>query len=423
MILIILGLICIALLVLYYRARLKMHQLEIDNSRLQVSLDEKIAAFENEKKLYQKSEQELKESFQSLSFDALQKNNQSFLDLAKKSFDQLHEQSKGNLTQKEEAIKHLVQPMKESLGKLDEHLHSIQKERKVDTTTLSEQIKLLMESESKLREETSGLIKVLKAPNVRGKWGEVQLKRIVELAGMLGHCDFIEQKTLEEDGEIQRPDMVIQMPGDCCIAIDSKAPFDAFLEATNEQDEEKREKKLLLHSKQLRFHILALGKKSYYKHFKRSPEFVVLFLPNESFYTAALTADPSLLELGAEKGVIIATPSTLIGLLKAVAFGWKQDQLSKNAEEVSKLGHELYKRLSDMNKHMMQLGRNIKSATQSYNKTVGSFESRVLVSARKFKELGAATHEIDLERPESLETIPKELSVKGELEPEPQEVV
>ena len=396
--------VCLILAYLYFREK----QASIT---LRVTLAEKEASFEKEKELYRKSEAELKESFQSLSYDALRKNNQNFLDLAKKTFDELHQKSEGDLSKKEASIKNMVNPMKESLGKLDDHLHKIQKERKAETSTLSEQIRLLMESEAKLKEETKSLIKVLKAPNVRGRWGEVQLKRIVELSGMLGHCDFTEQKTLEHEDSVQRPDMIIHMPNERCIAIDAKAPFDAFLEANSANSDEEREAKLQVHAKQLRSHILALGKKGYFKHFKNSPEFVVLFLPNESFYTAALTADPSLLELGAEKGVIIATPSTLIGLLKAVAFGWKQDQLSQNAEEVSKLGHELYKRLSDMNRHISQLGRSLNSATQSYNKTVGSFESRVLVSARKLKELGAGAHEIELDQPQQLESHAREIVV------------
>ena len=405
-----LSALCAILAFLYYQAKSR-------SIVLKAILDEK----EKSQELYKKSEAELKESFQSLSFEALNKNNQSFLDLAKKTFDTLHEKSEGNLSKKEAEIKNLVKPMKESLGKLDEHMHQLQKERKVETSTLSEQIKLLMESEARLKEETQSLVKVLKAPDVRGKWGEVQLKRIVELAGMLGHCDFVEQKTFEHEDTIQRPDMIIHMPNERCIAIDAKAPFDAFLEASRAQTDEDREAKMAQHAKQLRSHILALGKKSYFKHFAKSPEFVVLFLPNESFYTAALSADPSLLELGADKGVIMATPSTLIGLLKSVAFGWKQEAISQNAEEVSKLGNELYKRLNDMNKHVIQLGRTLKSATQTYNKTVGSLESRVLVSARKLKELGAGAHEIDLEEPEYIEATPRITEVSKSL-PEEREI-
>lgn len=406
---ILLAILCTTFALFYYRGKLKTHLLEIENATLKTTIEANTAAYEAEKKLYYKGEEALKEAFQSLSLDALRKNNESFLDLAKKSFDALHEKSDGNLSKREETIRHLVKPMKESLSKLDEHLHEVRKENKAESSTLKEHIKTLIESEAKLKAETASLVKVLKAPDVRGRWGEVQLKRVVELAGMLGHCDFFEQKTYEQEEGRQRPDMIVQMPGGRCIAIDAKAPFDAFLEASQSQNDREREEKIKLHAKQLRNHILALAKKSYFKNFTHSPEFVVLFLPNESFYTTALTTDPSLLELGADRGVIIATPSTLIGLLKAVAFGWKQDQISKNAEEVSRLGHELYKRLSDMNQHMGQLGRNLKSATQTYNRAVGSFESRVLVSARKLKELGAGAHEIELNSPDFVETIPKEL--------------
>lgn len=403
------GFIFTIFFVFYYRLKKRESFFEKECLRLKIVLEEKTRAFESEKVFWQMNERQLKESFQSLSFDALRKNNESFLALAKQTFGELYEKSEGSFSKKEESIKHLVTPMKESLAKLDEKLQHIQKERKAESSVLSEQIRTLVDSEKKLREETFNLVQVLKAPNIRGRWGEIQLRRIVELAGMVEYCDFIEQKTFSKEENIQRPDLIVQMPGECCIAIDAKAPFEAFMEAASESDEIKRREKFETHAKHLRHHINALSKKNYYQHFKRSPEFVVLFLPNESFYTAALSIDPSLLELGAEKGVILATPSTLIGLLKAIAFGWKQDQMSKNAEEVSQLGHELYKRLNDMNHHMMQMGKNLKMATQSYNKTVGSFESRVLVSARKFKELGAATHEITLDSPESLEIYPKEL--------------
>ena len=376
--------IAIGLGVLYFFTKIKLVE-------ARTTLAQREIAFENERKLYKQTEEEMKTLFQSISHEVLQKNNATFLDVAK----------------------HSLSPMKESLAKLDEHLHGIQKERKVESSILSEQLKVLLESEKRLREETASLVQALKAPNVRGKWGEVQLKRIVEIAGMLSHCDFMEQKTYETEEGRQRPDMIIHLPNDRAIVIDAKAPFDAFLEGTGGISELDKDAKMKEHAKQLRSHIGLLGKKSYFENFKNNLEFVVMFLPSESFFTAALSIDPSLIEFAADKGVIIATPSTLIGLLKAVAFGWKQDQFSKNAELVSKLGHELYKRLSDMNKHLGQLGRSINSAAHSYNKAMGSFESRVLVSARRLKELGAAGAEIELESPEFIDTIAREAAQIG----------
>lgn len=370
------------------------------------SLKQKEEAFEKEKALYKQTEEGVKTLFQSISHEVLQKNNQAFLDLAKISFEELKTKNEGMLAKKEEAIAHIVTPMKESLGKLDLHLQGIQKEQKVESSLLKQQLKLLLESEEKLREETASLIQVLKAPGLGGRWGEIQLRRIVEMAGMLSHCDFTEQKTYETEEVRHRPDMIIHLPSERVIAIDAKAPFDAFLQVGIKG--EQKEIKLKEHARQLKNHVMNLGKKSYFEHFEKSLEFVVMFLPSESLFTAALSVDPGLIEFAAEKGVIIATPSTLIGLLKAVALGWKQDQFSKNAEIISKLGHELYKRLSDMNKHLAQVGKNINSAAHSYNRAMGSFESRVLVSARRFQELGAAAQELELESPEFIDTIAKE---------------
>jgi DNA recombination protein RmuC len=394
---IIAALLSISFALLYYFTHLKL-------IKVRAILEQKEIAFENERTLYKQTEEEMKVLFQSVSHEVMQKNSSAFLDLAKHSFEEAK-------AKKEQDLLHIVNPMKESLAKLDLHLHGIQKERKVEASMLSEQLKILLESEKSLRDETANLVQALRAPNVRGKWGEVQLRRIVEMAGMLSHCDFIEQQTLEKEESRQRPDMIVYLPSDRSIVIDAKAPFEAFLDSNKGLSEAEKDDKMKEHAKQLRSHISLLSKKSYFENFKHNLEFVVMFLPSESFFTAALSIDPSLIEFAAEKGVIIATPSTLIGLLKAVAFGWKQDQFSKNAELVSKLGHELYKRLSDMNKHLSQLGRSINSAAHSYNKAMGSFESRVLVSARKLKELGAAAHEIELDSPEFIDTIARDISL------------
>ncbi|MCI5053060.1 MAG: DNA recombination protein RmuC [Simkaniaceae bacterium] len=361
-------------------------------------------------KMMQEGRDEMEKTFKALSMDALEKSNQSFLNLAEQSFEKLHEKSKGEISKKEESIKGMVDPMKEQLGKLEKGLHELEKGRKGSQAALSEQIKQIVEAERSLRGETANLVKALRVPDVRGRWGELQLKRVVEMAGLVNYCDFYEQQVGEDDEKRKlRPDMVVRLPGGRTVVIDAKAPFQSFIEAYQSEDLDKREERLKNHARLIRSHVLALGKKSYWKSFEKSIEFVVLFLPAETFFNAALQYDPSLIELGAEQGVIIATPTTLIGLLRAIAYGWKEEAISENAKKVSELGHELHKRLCDMTKHFAQVGRSLGLSVEAYNKTIGSLESRVLVSARKFQELGAASKEIELTTPAFVERHAREV--------------
>lgn len=353
------------------------------------------------------AEAKLKETFSALSFESLQKSHQTFLELAGENFAKFHMQSKGELDKKEHSILKLVQPVQESLVKLDDGLKKLEKERRGEQEIIKEQMRAMNEAEKALRQETANLVSALRKPDVRGMWGEIQLKRVIEMAGMLNYCDFFEQQVFTGDEGRLRPDVVIRLPGNRNIVIDAKSPFEAFLEANQATDEKIRVEKLQTHAKHLRTHIMQLSKKSYWSHFDQVPEFVILFLPAEIFFSSALQQDPSLIELGADQGVIIATPTTLIGLLRAVAYGWKQDQFSKNALEISQLGKELYKRVYDMTKHFSSMGKSLGSAVDSYNKAMGTLERRVLVSARRFKEFGAAADSIDLEPAEFLDHIPK----------------
>ncbi|MCH9609055.1 MAG: hypothetical protein S4CHLAM45_08160 [Chlamydiales bacterium] len=307
--------------------------------------------------------------FQGVSAEALRQNNTSFVDLAKTA----------------------MQPIQESLEKVDGKIHELEKVRVGAYSSLKTQVDSLLQSQKDLHIETANLVKALRAPMVRGRWGEVQLKRVVEMAGMLNHCDFFEQasKTTEE-GRF-RPDLLVKLPGGKQIIVDAKAPLEAYLEAIECKDEVEKKKKLKLHAAQIRNHIQLLSRKSYWEQFSSTPEFVVLFLPGETFFSAALEQDPSLIEAGAMQQVILATPTTLIALLRSVAYGWRQESISRSAEEVSKLGKELYKRLADLGGHFSKVGKGLTQAVQSYNKAMGTFESRVLVSARRFKELGSSS--------------------------------
>jgi len=325
--------------------------------------------------------------FRALSSEALERNNQSFLQLAEATLAKHHEKSKGEFEKKEEKIDSLFKPVKEALGKLGDGMNALEKERKQDSAVVKEQLKSLAEAEKELAKETHQLKRALKSPMVRGKWGELQLKRVVELAGMVDRVDFYEQHQVE--GQM-RPDMVVRLAGDRYIVIDAKTPFDAYLEAMETEDQDERNRKLQTHTRHLRSHIMALGKKGYWEQFESTPEFVILFLPSEHFFSAALEQDPTLIEMGVDHNVILATPTTMIGLLRAISYGWKQENLSKHAKEISEIGSELYKRISDLSVHFSKLGRSLDAGVEAYNKMVGSMESRVLVTARKFKQLGVA---------------------------------
>jgi DNA recombination protein RmuC len=339
-------------------------------------------------------ENNLAERFKSLSFDLMEKNTKQFLDLATMVLDKYEQGAKTEIDKRHKEIETVITPVNETLKKVEELTRQMEKSREGAYANLHQQITSLIETEHRLRKETSNLTRALKSPNVRGGWGQIHLRRVVELSGMVKNCDFFEQQSITKEDKTYRPDLVIRLPAGRQIIVDAKAPIDAYLEAVDIEDEDKKAEKLKEHAKQVKKHINDLSQKEYWKHFDLSPEYVILFLPVEALFSSALQIEPALVEMGAKKNIIIATPTTLIAILRAVALGWKQEKISDNSKQIEKMGKQLYERLITMNSHWQKLGKSLSSSIDSYNQAISSLESRVLVSARKFQEMSVGTDEL-----------------------------
>jgi len=383
----------------------RVENLQKEKAVAETRAEEAVKRTEEQKKLLEEARDKMTTTFQALSGESLKSNNKAFLELAKESLGVILKEAAGDLDKKEESIKHVVKPLEEALARYERQISAMEKTRAEAYGNLGGQIQSLLETQKVLQKETGNLVMALRRPEVRGRWGEVTLKRVAELAGMTEHCDYTEQVSVDTDDGRIRPDMMVHLPSGRQIVVDSKISLDAYLDAVAANTEEKKKEFMMKHAQQLRKHMRDLAGKSYWSQFQKAPEFVVMFIPGEAFLSAAVENDPALIEDGMENRVIIATPTTLIALLRAIAYGWRQESLAKNAQEIATLGKELYDRFQPFLEHINKTGSSLSQTVVNFNKMIMSLERRVMVSVRKFRELGAGGDK-ELEDASQIEQIP-----------------
>ncbi len=369
----------------------RISRLRNENAKLEISLELERKATDVQYQSMQQMNKQLKDSFNALASEALQSNNSQFLRLAKENLEQFHIKAEGELEKREKAVENLVKPIREALDKTESQVRKMENERLQAHGALTRHLETMAESHRTLQNETRNLVQALRRPEVRGQWGELTLKRLAELAGMVEHCDFTEQDTVKTDAGNRRPDMVIRMPDRREIVVDAKTPLDAYLSAVESSSDDERRNHLTRHARNVRSRIKELSAKAYWEQLKYSPEFVVLFIPGDQFLSAALEIDHSLIEDALAQNVILATPTSLVALLRAIAYGWRQEVLAENADIIREIGQEMFTRLTTFAEHLAKLGRSLDNSVSAYNKAVSSYDSRVLPGARKFTELGIST--------------------------------
>src|SRR6202453_512916 len=394
----------------------RLARLQQDSTELLIGKARAESALQAERKtstekveLVTRASEELRNAFKAMAADALKSNNLSFLVLARENLERFQTEARGDLENRQKAVVDLVTPVRDSLNKVDAQIQQLEVERGKAYSALHTQVQSLITTQKELQSETGNLVRALRTPNVRGRWGEIQLRRVVEIAGMLSYCDFTEQQSVTTETGRLRPDLVVKLPGGKNVVVDAKTPLQAFLDAFETTDEETRRACLANHARQVRSHMRTLSDKRYWEQFDPTPEFVVMFLPGETFFSAALEQDPGLIEQGVLQRVIPASPTTLIALLKAINYGWHQEKRGGNVTKISDLGKELHDRLRLLAGHITSVGTGLDRAVESYKKAVGSLESRGLVSARKFAELGASVAD-DIPELEPIETTARALS-------------
>lgn len=398
-------------LLAHLRTQKNIIQLSMQNSALKIKLASEEKMLQQTNEIFETQKQQMGERFQALSSKVLKQNSHDFLKLAKQNLGQYQQHAKHELDKKESSIHSIIKPIRETMEKTQHQLQEIEKERKEAYGSLSKHLENMAISQNLLNTETRKLVQAFRRPEVRGQWGEMTLKRLAELAGLVEHCDFYEQiSTQDDEGAQLRPDMIVRLPAGREIIIDSKTPLDAYLDAMEAQSDDEKELALQRHLKHLKQRVRELSSKAYWQQFEQSPDFVVLFIPGDQFLNAALDQDRSLIEETLKLKVIIATPTSFVALLRAVAFGWRQETLAKNAVEIKRLGEDMYSRISTFTDYLTKVGKSLDQSVTSYNKAVGSLNTRVMPTTRKFKELGIEAKK-EITEPEAVEkaTRPVEL--------------